>query len=188
MKAVPSTCCTANCRPNSCCRRIPKQFSAVAAIRPSTTTRERRATAGPRCRTSTDEAASASPRPRSLPADDERSLFVVRSSSDDDGPMPTAVLRVRFASSVARRAVDVLESSGVRAVLADVLVAGERGVPAADRLCAACLPLLGVDAAAVSVIDEGESRGTFGASDAARLLTAGEVAELVTSRCLRMEV
>jgi hypothetical protein len=102
--------------------------------------------------------------------------------------MPTAVLRVRFASSVARRAVDVLESSGVRAVLADVLVAGERGVPAADRLCAACLPLLGVDAAAVSVIDEGESRGTFGASDAARLLTAGEVAELVTSRCLRMEV
>jgi hypothetical protein len=76
--------------------------------------------------------------------------------------------------------VDVLESSDVRAVLADVLVAGERGAPAADRLCAACLPLLGVDAAAVSVIDEGESRGTFGASDdAARLLdalqfTAGE--------------
>jgi hypothetical protein len=62
----------------------------------------------------------------------------------------------------------------------DVLVAGERGAPAADRLCVACLPLLGVDAAAISLIDEGESRGTFGASDAAaRLLdslqfTAGE--------------
>ena len=62
----------------------------------------------------------------------------------------------------------------------DILVAGERGVPAADRLCVACLPLLGVDAAAISLIDAGESRGTFGASDAAaRLLdslqfTAGE--------------
>ncbi|HEY0869008.1 MAG TPA: hypothetical protein VGD55_01300, partial [Acidothermaceae bacterium] len=71
-------------------------------------------------------------------------------------------------------------SASVRAVLADVLVAGERGAPAADRLCIACLPWLGVDAAAVSLIDEGESRGTFGASDpAARLLdglqfTAGE--------------
>ena len=62
----------------------------------------------------------------------------------------------------------------------DVLVAGERGAPAADRLCVACLPLAGVDAAAISLIDAGESRGTFGASDsAARLLdslqfTAGE--------------
>lgn len=68
----------------------------------------------------------------------------------------------------------------MRAVIEDVLVAGERGTPAADRLCVACLPLLGVDAAAISLIDEGESRGTFGASDpAARLLdslqfTAGE--------------
>jgi hypothetical protein len=74
----------------------------------------------------------------------------------------------------------VLGSPSVRAVLADVLVAGERGAPAADRLCVACLPFLGVDAAAVSLIDEGESRGTFGASGpAARLLdalqfTAGE--------------
>ena len=68
----------------------------------------------------------------------------------------------------------------MRAAIEDVLVAGERGAPAADRLCVACLPLLGVDAAAISLIDEGESRGTFGASDAAaRLLdslqfTAGE--------------
>jgi hypothetical protein len=76
--------------------------------------------------------------------------------------------------------VGVIESPTVRAVLADLLVAGERGASAADRLCVACLPFLGVDAAAVSLIDEGESRGTFGASDAAaRLLdalqfTAGE--------------
>lgn len=68
----------------------------------------------------------------------------------------------------------------MRATIEDVLIGGERGAPAADRLCVACLPLLGVDAAAVSIIDEGESRGTFGASDAAaRLLdslqfTAGE--------------
>jgi hypothetical protein len=68
----------------------------------------------------------------------------------------------------------------VRAAIEDVLIAGERGAPAADRLCLACLPLLGVDAAAISLIDDGESRGTFGASDvAARLLdslqfTAGE--------------
>jgi hypothetical protein len=68
----------------------------------------------------------------------------------------------------------------MRGVVGDVLVAGERGAPAADRLCVACLPLLGVDAAAISLIDEGQSRGTFGASDAAaRLLdslqfTAGE--------------
>jgi hypothetical protein len=68
----------------------------------------------------------------------------------------------------------------MRAAIEDVLIAGERGAPAADRLCVACLPLLGVDAAAISLIDDGESRGTFGASDvAARLLdslqfTAGE--------------
>jgi hypothetical protein len=68
----------------------------------------------------------------------------------------------------------------MRSAVEDVLVAGERGAPAADRLCVACLPLLGVDAAAISLIDAGESRGTFGASDAAaRLLdslqfTAGE--------------
>jgi hypothetical protein len=68
----------------------------------------------------------------------------------------------------------------MRGVLADALVGGERGALAADRLCVACLPLLGVDAAAISLIDQGESRGTFGASDdAARVLdalqfTAGE--------------
>jgi hypothetical protein len=53
----------------------------------------------------------------------------------------------------------------MKAVLAAALRAGARGAPAADRLCLACLPLLGVDAAAISLIDDGESRGTFGASD-----------------------
>jgi hypothetical protein len=53
----------------------------------------------------------------------------------------------------------------VKSVLAEALIGGERGGAAADRLCVACLPLLGVDAAAISLIDQGESRGTFGASD-----------------------
>jgi hypothetical protein len=78
----------------------------------------------------------------------------------------------------------------VRGIIEDVLVAGERGAPAADRLCVACLPLLGVDAAAISLIDEGQSRGTFGASDAAaRLLdslqfSAGEGPCLEASRTM----
>jgi hypothetical protein len=61
----------------------------------------------------------------------------------------------------------------LRAALAAVLASGERGPAAADRLCAACLPILGFDAAAFSRIDDGQSRGTFGASDAtARALDA----------------
>lgn len=61
----------------------------------------------------------------------------------------------------------------LRAELAAVLTSGERGPAAADRLCVASLSLLGVDAAAISLIDEGQSRGTFGASDAAaRVLDA----------------
>ena len=59
----------------------------------------------------------------------------------------------------------------LRTALAAVLTSGERGTAAADRLCAACLSVLGVDAAAISLIDQGQSRGTFGASDpAARAL------------------
>jgi hypothetical protein len=57
------------------------------------------------------------------------------------------------------------ETPTVKSVLGEALIGGERGGPAADRLCVACLPLLGVDAAAISLIDQGESRGTFGASD-----------------------
>jgi hypothetical protein len=55
----------------------------------------------------------------------------------------------------------------LQTALAGVLTGGERGPAAADRLCAACLPLLEIDAAAISLIDDGQSRGTFGASDAA---------------------
>lgn len=77
---------------------------------------------------------------------------------------------------LSRRRDDTVSSSSggdVRAALAEVLASGERGARAADRLCAACPPLLGVDSAAISLIDAGESWGTFGASDEdARLLDA----------------
>ena len=61
----------------------------------------------------------------------------------------------------------------MRTVVAGVLRSGKRGAAAADDLCLACLPLLGVDSAAVSLIDDVEIRSTFGASaDNARLLGA----------------
>ena len=52
----------------------------------------------------------------------------------------------------------------VRRSLGLLLSTGVRGAAAADRLCGACIDLLHVDAAAISVIDEGMSRGTIGAS------------------------
>jgi hypothetical protein len=68
-------------------------------------------------------------------------------------------------------ATDASRILDVRSVLTSALLAGARGAPAADRLCRACLPLLGVDSAAISLIDDGVSRGTFGSSDqAAKLL------------------
>ncbi|WP_193045643.1 GAF and ANTAR domain-containing protein [Mycolicibacterium baixiangningiae] len=43
-------------------------------------------------------------------------------------------------------------------------VDGQRGTAAADRLCEACVTLLGVDAAAISLVLEGAATGTLGAS------------------------
>lgn len=45
-------------------------------------------------------------------------------------------------------------------------VDGRRGVDAADCLCEACVVLLDVDAAAISLVFEGGSSGTLGSSDA----------------------
>ncbi len=45
-------------------------------------------------------------------------------------------------------------------------VEGRRGADAADSLCEACVVLLDVDAAAVSLVFDGTSRGTFGSSSA----------------------
>jgi hypothetical protein len=72
-----------------------------------------------------------------------------------------------------RESAVVAAAAGIRDELERVLLGGERGAPAADRLCVACVPWLGVDSAAISLIDDGESRGTFGASDHdARVLDA----------------
>lgn len=51
-------------------------------------------------------------------------------------------------------------------VLEELLAAvgDERGVGAADRLCEACVVLLGVDGAAISLVFEGTNTGTLGAS------------------------
>ncbi|SDS98088.1 GAF domain-containing protein [Friedmanniella luteola] len=43
-------------------------------------------------------------------------------------------------------------------------VGGQRGVAAADRLCRACVNLLAVDAAAISLVFDGVSTGTLGSS------------------------
>ena len=45
-------------------------------------------------------------------------------------------------------------------------VDGQRGVTAANRLCEACVGLLDIDAAAISIIFEGAPTGTLGASGA----------------------
>ncbi|MCK0173833.1 MULTISPECIES: GAF and ANTAR domain-containing protein [Mycobacteriaceae] len=44
-------------------------------------------------------------------------------------------------------------------------VDGRRGTDAADRLCEACVLLFDVDAAAISIVFDGASRGTLGSSD-----------------------
>ena len=45
-------------------------------------------------------------------------------------------------------------------------VEGRRGVDAADRLCAACVNLFDIDAAAISLVFDGASAGTLGSSGA----------------------
>jgi hypothetical protein len=59
--------------------------------------------------------------------------------------------------------------SNLDAVLADLSAAmdgAESPLAAADRLCHACVALLGVDGASVSLMYQGASRGTFGSSGA----------------------
>ncbi|WP_134742380.1 GAF and ANTAR domain-containing protein [Nocardioides sp. 503] len=53
----------------------------------------------------------------------------------------------------------------VRAELTAAVAGAEPGIDAANELCLACTGLFGVDGAAVSMIHEGSSRGTFGSSD-----------------------
>ena len=50
----------------------------------------------------------------------------------------------------------------VRLELSAVIAAAAPGISAANDLCTACVDLLEVDGAAVSVVYDGASRGTFG--------------------------
>ena len=54
----------------------------------------------------------------------------------------------------------------LRAVLAEAVLGPAEGLSAADRLCVVCVDALGVDGAAISVLDGGTTRGTFGSSGA----------------------
>ncbi|MFE0749005.1 GAF and ANTAR domain-containing protein [Gordonia sp. NPDC058843] len=54
--------------------------------------------------------------------------------------------------------------SQLRSDLASAMTGVGGGLKAADRLCAACVRLLPVDGAAVSIITSGTTRGTFGSS------------------------
>lgn len=56
-------------------------------------------------------------------------------------------------------------STRLRADLNAAIAGAGRGLAAADRLCTACVDLLGVDGAAISLLHEGATRGTYGSSD-----------------------
>lgn len=53
---------------------------------------------------------------------------------------------------------------GFHTELSAAMERGGRGLAAADRLCRACVDLLEVDGAAVSLVNDGVTRGTFGSS------------------------
>lgn len=53
----------------------------------------------------------------------------------------------------------------MRSELNAALTSAAPGLAAADRLCSACVELFGVDGAAVSMVYEGSSRGTYGSSN-----------------------
>ncbi|QBR91143.1 GAF domain-containing protein [Nocardioides euryhalodurans] len=55
----------------------------------------------------------------------------------------------------------------MRSELNAAMTGAERGVPAADELCSTCVDLFGVDGAALSVVHDGATRGTFGSSSEA---------------------
>lgn len=58
------------------------------------------------------------------------------------------------------------ESRRLRADLTDAVSGADSALGAADRLCSACVELLKVDGAAVSLVTDGATQGTFGSSSA----------------------
>lgn len=55
----------------------------------------------------------------------------------------------------------------IRTRLGDAVTGARPGLSAANQLCTACVDLLGVDGAAISMIFQGQSQGTFGSSSPA---------------------
>lgn len=58
----------------------------------------------------------------------------------------------------------MFSDAGLRAEFAAAVQGVEPGLAAADRLCQACVDLLDVDGAAISLVHAGTTRGTFGSS------------------------
>jgi hypothetical protein len=58
----------------------------------------------------------------------------------------------------------MVSSDKLRAGLEAVMAGTDGPLASADRLCHACVDLLGVDGAAISFVHDGENRGTFGSS------------------------
>ena len=78
-------------------------------------------------------------------------------------PPRTFLQGIGSASGIGKAAA-VDDDLTIRGSLQEAMGGVSRGLAQADRLCVACVDLLGVDGAAVSVIHEGSSRGTFGSS------------------------
>ena len=57
-----------------------------------------------------------------------------------------------------------MSTDQLRLDLSEAMAGAAPGVETADRLCRACVDLLGVDGAAISLIQDGATRGTFGSS------------------------
>lgn len=60
--------------------------------------------------------------------------------------------------------VSVSTAERLRTDLGAAMASGGSGLSAADRLCHACVELLGVDGAAISLMHDGATQGTFGSS------------------------
>lgn len=58
----------------------------------------------------------------------------------------------------------ISDDDGLRASLAAAMAGADTALGAADRLCRACVQLLAVDGASVSLTHEGSTQGTFGSS------------------------
>ena len=58
----------------------------------------------------------------------------------------------------------MLSGDGLRVGLSAAIEGVEPGLATADRLCQACVELLEVDGAAITLLDAGSTRGTFGSS------------------------